>query len=98
VSEPDRETRDAVDALVSRLRDRGEASDEWLAAEYVAWLKMRGWSPPPAAANWRRASGNSSLPDAGRPGGADYLAKKAAMAARADATGSQPVLAEGRDP
>ena len=98
MSDLDRETREVVDALVSRLRDRGEASDEWLAAEYVAWLKMRGWTPPSPAANWRRASGNSSLPDAARSGGAEYLAAKAAMAARADATGGQPVLAEGRDP
>lgn len=94
----DLETRDAEAALVSRLRNRGEASDKWLAAEYLAWLKGRGWSPPPAAANWRRASGNSRLPDAGRSGGAEYLAAKAELAARADATGGQPVLAEGHDP
>ena len=45
MSDQDKETRDAADALVQRLRDRGEASDEWLAAEYLAWLKMRGHPP-----------------------------------------------------
>jgi hypothetical protein len=98
MSDQDRETQAAADALVQRLRDRDEeTSDEWLAAEYLAWLRMRGWSPPPPAANWRRASGDSRVPDAGRSGGADYLAAKAAKG-WAGATGGQPVLPEGRDP
>lgn len=81
----DRETRDAVDALASRLGDRGEASDEWLAAEFMAWLKARGWRPVlalPAAADWRRRGGGNGAPDPSGQGGADYLAAKAAITGR----------------
>jgi len=91
----DTETRAAVEALVYRLRNRGDADDEPFAQEYVAALKARGWRPVlavPADADWRRASGSSRVPDARKPGGDAYLAAKAAIAARR--TGPQPVLTE----
>lgn len=99
----DRETRDAVDALVRRLRNPGDAEPlgrdaEPFAEEYLAWLKARGWSPPPPSPVWRRASG-SPLPDAGKSGGAEYLAVKAAIAARAAGSGAQAAAGEeGDDP
>lgn len=86
------ETRAAVAALVHRLRNHDPDTDplgtdaEVFAAEYVAALKARGWRPVlavPVEADWRRASGNSRAPDAAKPGGADYLAAKAALAAKA---------------
>lgn len=100
----DGETRAAISALVHRLRNRGESEgqfspdDEPFAAEYVMSLRGYGWRPvlvPPASADWRRASGNSRAPDPRRPGGADYLAAKAAMTARV--TGPQAVLTEDGD-
>lgn len=100
----DEETRAAVAALVHRLRNVGDtdplgADAEPFAEEYLAALKARGWRPVlavPAEADWRRVSGNSRAPDARKPGGAEYLAAKAAVLARV--TGPQPVLGEGRDP
>ena len=100
----DTETRAAVDALVYRLRNRGDdqgqfaTDDELFAAEYVTVMKSRGWRPVlalPAEADWRRASGGSRLPSTEKPGGANYLAMKAA---RGWGTGPQPVLTEGSDP
>lgn len=52
----DREKRAAVDALVHRLRNRGDADDEPFAAEFIAALWGRGWRPVEAlrpAADWR---------------------------------------------
>jgi hypothetical protein len=98
VTDFDNETRAAIDALVYRLRNRGDADDEPFAQEYLAALKARGWRPVlavPPGAGWRRASGSSRVPDAAKPGGADYLAAKAAITARV--TGGQPVLTEGND-
>lgn len=54
MSDFDTETRDAVAALVFRLRNRGgetgrfAVDDELFAAEFVAALKERGWMPDPA--------------------------------------------------
>jgi hypothetical protein len=114
VTDPDRETldratRDAVDALVSRLRNRGDADDEPFAMEYLAFLKGLGWRPLlvlPAAADWRRARGSGKgTPDPTGAGGADYLAAKAAMTARPTGpqqalrqTGELELLREGPDP
>jgi hypothetical protein len=101
----DRDSREAVAALVRRLRNRGDGEgqfatdDELFAQEFIASLKGYGWRPvlaPGAASDWRRASGSSRLPDAGRPGGAEYLAAKAAIAART--TGPQQVLRESTGP
>lgn len=96
----DNETRAAVAALVHRLRNPGDtdplgADAEPFAEEYVAAMKARGWRPVlavPPEADWRRASGGSRVPHADRPGGAEYLAAKAAIAARV--TGPLPVLTE----
>jgi len=94
MTELDSETRAAIDALVFRLKNRGDADDEPFAAEFIAALRGRGWRPTEArpGPDWRRASGDAKVPDAGRPGSADYLAAKAAMAARV--TGPQAVLTE----
>lgn len=103
MSDLDRETRAAVDALVHRLRNPGDtdplgADAEPFAEEYVAAMKSRGWRPfltPPPEADWRRASGGGRGPDPERPGGAAFLAAKAAIAARA--TGPLARLAEDDD-
>jgi len=104
----DRETRDAVDALVQRLRNKGDADDEPFAMEYLAFLKGVGWRPVlavPASADWRRRGTGGGTPDPTGEGGAEYLAMKAALRARA--TGPQPrltgtgeleFLREGADP
>jgi hypothetical protein len=95
MNESDAETRAAVDALVYRLRNRGDADDEPFAQEFIAALKARGWRPVlavPVDADWRRAAGSSRVPDAAKPGGDAYLAAKAAMAARV--TGPQQQLTE----
>ncbi|MFB4265363.1 hypothetical protein [Nonomuraea sp. GTA35] len=52
----DQETRDAIAALVHRLRQRDAASHaeradvEPFALEYVMALRLRGWRPTPAQA------------------------------------------------
>jgi hypothetical protein len=71
------ETKAAIDALVYRLRNRGDADDEPFAQEFVAALKARGWRPTPAGQSpgWDRQFGGGSEPSA------DYLAAKAAVKA-----------------
>jgi hypothetical protein len=105
VNDFDAEARAAVAALVHRLRNRGDEDgqfsldDELFAQEFVLSLRGYGWRPvlvPPPEADWRKASGGSRLPNAAKPGGAGYLAAKAALAARA--TGPQQVLTEDNDP
>jgi hypothetical protein len=102
MSDQDRATRDAEAALVQRLRDRGEASDEWLAAEYLAWLKATGWRPfmvVPPAADWRRASGGRALGAPLDPGVKERLLADFQAATDRHGTGAQPVIAEdGDDP
>lgn len=102
----DTETRAAIDALVFRLRNRGDADDEPFAQEFIAALKARGWRPvlvPPPEADWRRAPGNSRVPR----GSLDPDVKAALVARLAEAsqaarggtrTGGQPVLTEENDP
>lgn len=101
----DTEARAAASALVHRLRNRGEEDgqfsldDELFAQEFVLSLRGYGWRPvlvPPPGADWRKVSGSSRLPDARRPGGAEYLAAKAAIAARV--TGGQQALTPENDP
>jgi hypothetical protein len=103
--EPGNETAAAVEALVYRLRNRGDGEgqfatdDEFFAAEFIAAIRGRGWRPVLAlvpAADWRTASGNARVPDARKPGSAEYLAQKAAIKARA--TGPQVRLTEENDP
>lgn len=102
MSDQDKATRDAENALVQRLRDRGEASDEWLAAEYLAWLKAVGWKPVnvlPPAADWRRASGSRALGAPLDPGVKERLIADCQAATDRHGTGAQPALGEeGRDP
>jgi hypothetical protein len=71
----DRATTEAVQALTSRLRNRGEADDEPLAAEFIAWMKLRGWRLTPAAMapGWERKFGGGAEP------GDEYRAARAAI-------------------
>jgi len=95
LTDPDAETRAAIDALVHRLRNKGDADDEPFAAEFIAALRGRGWRPTMArpSPDWRQARGSDArVPDAGKPGSAEYLAVKAEITARARTTGGQPVL------
>ena len=90
------ETRAAIDALVHRLKNRGDADDEPFAAEFIAALKGRGWRPTNARPlpDWHYRKGGTP-PDADRPGGADYLEVKAQVLAKARAaTGEQPAVAD----
>jgi hypothetical protein len=92
----DRETREAIDALVKRLRSKGEADDEPFAAEYIAFLKGLGWRPVlalPSSADWRRRGTGGGTPDPTGRGGADYLAWKAKLGWTA--TGPQQALRQG---
>jgi hypothetical protein len=50
----DRERRAAIDSLVYRLRNRGDADDEPFAAEFITALWGRGWRPVLARPDWRR--------------------------------------------
>jgi hypothetical protein len=88
----DRATREAERALVFRLRNRDGADDEWFAAEYVASLKLLGWLPPGRPVpDWRTRGDGSGTPDPSGPGGAEYLAFKAAR-------GWVPAARDGDDP
>ena len=48
MTELDRETQAVIDALVYRLRNRGDTDDEPLAMEFVQALLGRGWRPTEA--------------------------------------------------
>jgi hypothetical protein len=89
----DREKRRAIDALVHRLRNKGDADDEPFAAEFIAALWGQGWRPTLAKPlpDWHYR-GHGEAPDASKPGGADYLAAKAGLLARAEdrAAGAAP--------
>lgn len=66
----DQETRDAIAALVHRLRKRDEAPEaeradaEPFATEYVMALRLRGWRPTPAqaAVPWPPPAGRGADP------------------------------------
>lgn len=60
----DRETREAVAALVFRLRNREGADDEPFAQEFIAALKLRGWRPTEArpVPGWNRQHGGGAEP------------------------------------
>lgn len=85
----DRETRAAVDALVSRYRSKGDADDEPWAEEFVAFLKTLGWRPTLAvrAPDWKAPREDK---------GGDYARGaelwRTAYATRS--TGPQPALTE----
>jgi hypothetical protein len=109
----DDETRKAVALVVGRLQSgHGDARPlgadaEPFAQELIAALRGLGWRPThavPASADWRRARGSGNgTPDPSGPGGAGYLAAKAAMRRTGPqpaltATGEQELLREGPDP
>jgi hypothetical protein len=74
----DRETKAAVDALVHRLRNRGDSDDEWFAQEFIAALKLRGWRMTPATPSpaWDRKFGGGANP------GDEYRAARAVIDAK----------------
>lgn len=86
----EQETSAAIDVLVRLLRDRGDADDEPFAAGVIAALKARGWRPTNARPypDWHQRRAGSG-PDAGKPGGAGYLAAKEQLAARAQGRPAQ---------
>ncbi|MEU4224344.1 hypothetical protein AB0F17_08625 [Nonomuraea sp. NPDC026600] len=67
----DQATREAVAALVHRMRQRDEATDEDrpdiepFALEYVMALRFRGWRPTPAqaAVSWGPLVGRGTDPE-----------------------------------
>lgn len=61
----DRETSAAVDALANRLRNRDpEVDAEVFAREFMTALRGRGWRPTEArvAPNWQRPAPHASEP------------------------------------
>ena len=48
----DRETQAAIEALVYRLKNRADEDDEPFAQEYVTALRARGWRPTEARSPW----------------------------------------------
>ena len=52
MSDLDRETQAAIEALVYRLRNRADEDDEPFALEYVTALRARGWRPTEARRPW----------------------------------------------
>lgn len=98
----DRETREAVDALVRRLRDKGDADDEPFAAEYVAFLRGCGWRPVlavPASADWRRRPAGSTGAGLDPDVKAELLGRfqEASDTIRNRATGGQQALTPDRE-
>lgn len=66
---PDEESRDAVRALVYRLRNRepGE-DDEVFAVEFITALRGRGWRPTPARRQvWQPPAAGRQPPADGPP-------------------------------
>jgi hypothetical protein len=84
VSDLDRESRAAVEALVRRLRDRDPGTDdEVFAREFVTALRGRGWRPTEARVlpAWKPPAGSGAMPPADLLDGlrADLDAKAAAF-------------------
>lgn len=79
----DREKRFAVDALVYRLRNRGEADDEPLAAEFIAALWGRGWRPIDALGPAARRTGPATGPNEAYREARALVDERAAVAASA---------------
>jgi hypothetical protein len=67
MTELDRETRAAVEALTYRLKNRDpEVDDEFIAREFMTALRGRGWRPTEARslASWTHPAGPGSTPPA----------------------------------
>jgi len=52
VTDLDRETQAAIEALVYRLKNRTDEDDEPFAQEYVLAMRLRGWRPTEARSPW----------------------------------------------
>ena len=48
----DRATQDAINALIHRLKNRTDEDDEPFAQEFVMAMRHRGWRPTEARASW----------------------------------------------
>lgn len=77
----DREKRFAVDALVFRLRNRGDADDEPLAAEFIAALWGRGWRPVEVLSPAVRRTGPATGPNEAYREARALVDERAAVAA-----------------
>lgn len=78
MTELDTETKAAINALVYRLKNREDGTDdEPFAMEFVQAMIGRGWRPTEARRSkpWTtdKAEGDSPQPQADRPGGEEYL-------------------------
>jgi len=78
MTELDTETKAAIDALVYRLKNRDDGTDdEPFAMEFVQAMIGRGWRPTEARRSkpWGtdKGEGDSPQPQPGRPGGTEYL-------------------------
>jgi hypothetical protein len=80
----DENTQQAIDVLVYRIRDRGEADLEIIAREFMLELRERhGWRPTDARrVPWKVPPGDSPQPDPDKPGGAEYASVRAELAER----------------
>lgn len=74
----DPDTDRAIDDLVYKIRDRGDADVEVVAREFMLRLRALGWRPtaakPPPP--WKIPPGDSPIPDQAGPGGAEYVAAR----------------------
>jgi hypothetical protein len=96
----DQATREAVAALVYRLRQRDEAAPgdradvEPFAQEFIAALRLRGWRPTPAqaAVTWGPPVGRGADPErhADELGAAREACADAAARLRADENARTP--------
>jgi hypothetical protein len=80
------DTDRAIDELVYKIRDRGDADLEVVVREFMLRLRALGWRPTEAkpAPPWRIPPGDSPLPDPDGPGGAEYMAAREQIGAGAD--------------
>lgn len=78
VADLEQHTDRAVDELVYKIRDRGEADLEVIVREFLLRLRALGWRPTHAqpAPPWRIPPGDSPQPDPDGPGGAEYIAAR----------------------
>ena len=74
----ERHTDRAIEELVYKIRDRGDADLEVVVREFLLRLRAVGWRPTAAAAAppWRIPPGDSPQPDPDGPGGAEYIAAR----------------------
>jgi hypothetical protein len=77
MTELDTETQAAIEALVHRLKNREDGTDdEPFAMEFIQAMIGRGWRPTEARRSkpWTAPrDGDSPQPQASKPGGAEYF-------------------------